>query len=121
MRQKFNRKPNKRLINARIERGWSVEEVAEKAGISVRHLRRMENGVSSSPAVKKKLCDVFELDLNSLGLLRVDKRRSAMKRAEFIRKKQENASFTDKTLESGVESSSTIMGIPKHLRRSRRG
>ncbi|MCL4264024.1 MAG: helix-turn-helix domain-containing protein [Anaerolineae bacterium] len=48
----------------RKERYWSQEQVAEKAGISLRTIQRLENGGSASYDSAVSLANVFEVDVN---------------------------------------------------------
>ena len=50
----------------RLQRGWSQEQLAELAGLSVRTIQRIERGVSGSPESLKALAAVFEVDFSTL-------------------------------------------------------
>jgi transcriptional regulator with XRE-family HTH domain len=56
-----------RLRQFRIERSWSLEELATKSGVSRATLSRIENNeVSPTAAVLGRLCGAFELTLSRL-------------------------------------------------------
>jgi transcriptional regulator with XRE-family HTH domain/uncharacterized protein HemY len=62
--------PNERLRQARIERGWSQEALAEKLGTNGFTVSRWELGQAvPSPYYRHKLAEVFAQTLASLGLL----------------------------------------------------
>jgi len=50
----------------RLERGWSQEQLAELAGVSVRTIQRVERGRTASLESLKCLAAVFETDINIL-------------------------------------------------------
>ena len=50
----------------RIERGFSQEQLASMAGISVRTLQRIERGANASPETLKCLAAVLETDFSAL-------------------------------------------------------
>jgi transcriptional regulator with XRE-family HTH domain len=57
----------RRLRELRIERSWSLEELATKSGVSRATLSRIENNeVSPTAAVLGRLCAAFELTLSRL-------------------------------------------------------
>ena len=112
----MRRRPNKRLMKCRKVCHWSIEEVAGKVGISVSAMQSIENGVIPSREIQEKLCSLFEVSVQSTFN---SGHQYAFRRAEFIRKKQENASLTDNLTEAG-RSSETIMNIG-YIRRVRRG
>lgn len=65
--------PNNRLHNARKERGWSQEMLAEKVGTTLVNVSRWENGVTfPSPYFRGRLCEVFGKTLRELGLVPPD-------------------------------------------------
>src|SRR5260370_28924861 len=54
-----------RLRELRLERSWSLEELATKSGVSRATLSRIENNeVSPTAAVLGRLCAAFELTLS---------------------------------------------------------
>src|SRR5260221_12019332 len=56
-----------RLRELRMERSWSLEELATKSGVSRATLSRIENNeVSPTAAVLGRLCAAFELTLSRL-------------------------------------------------------
>jgi transcriptional regulator with XRE-family HTH domain len=56
-----------RLHQLRLERSWSLEELATKSGVSRATLSRIENNeVSPTAAVLGRLCAAFELTLSRL-------------------------------------------------------
>lgn len=59
-----------RLKALRAERGWPLEELAERSGVSRATLSRLENGeVSPTASVLGKLCAAFGLTLSRLMLM----------------------------------------------------
>ena len=50
----------------RIERGFSQEQLASMAGVSVRTLQRIERGANASPETLKCLAAVLETDFSAL-------------------------------------------------------
>ena len=52
----------------RLQRGWTQEQLAEMAGLSVRSIQRMERGQNCSIESLKCLAAVFEVDLSALQI-----------------------------------------------------
>jgi len=50
----------------RLQRGWTQDQLAEFAGLSVRSVQRIERGARPSLESLKSLAAVFEVDLTSL-------------------------------------------------------
>jgi XRE family transcriptional regulator, regulator of sulfur utilization len=50
----------------RLQRGWTQDQLAEFAGISVRSVQRIERGADSSLETLKSLAAVFEVDVHTL-------------------------------------------------------
>jgi transcriptional regulator with XRE-family HTH domain len=50
----------------RLQRGWTQEQLAEMAGLSVRSIQRVERGRNCSLETLKCLAAVFEVDLSAL-------------------------------------------------------
>src|SRR5262245_11355147 len=50
----------------RLQRGWTQDQLAEFAGISVRSVQRVELGAGASLETLKALAAVFEVDLSTL-------------------------------------------------------
>jgi type I site-specific restriction endonuclease/ribosome-binding protein aMBF1 (putative translation factor) len=64
-----SRKPNHLLRNARIQRGWTQEELAEKIGVNPITVKRWEGDYSTpSPRYRRALSELFEKSLDELGL-----------------------------------------------------
>ncbi|HLG15162.1 MAG TPA: helix-turn-helix transcriptional regulator [Blastocatellia bacterium] len=57
---------SKEVKHLRQGRGWSQEQLAEIAGISVRTIQRMEAGESPSVESLKAIANAFEMDVQSL-------------------------------------------------------
>ncbi|MEV1177030.1 XRE family transcriptional regulator [Nonomuraea sp. NPDC049784] len=56
-----------RLSELRLERGWSLEELASQSGISRSTLSRLERGeISPTAALLGKLCHVYERTMSRL-------------------------------------------------------
>jgi len=51
----------------RLQRGWTQEDVARFAGLSVRSVQRVERGQQGSLETLKALAAVFETDVATLG------------------------------------------------------
>jgi transcriptional regulator with XRE-family HTH domain len=49
----------------RLQRGWTQDQVAEMAGVSVRTIQRLERGDPPSLETAKALASVFEVQLSS--------------------------------------------------------
>ncbi|WP_417826989.1 helix-turn-helix domain-containing protein [Thalassospira povalilytica] len=57
----------RRLSQLRTERGWSLDELAKRSGVSRASLSRIENGdVSPTASVLSKLCVAFGVTLSRL-------------------------------------------------------
>lgn len=50
----------------RLEKGWSQQQLAEFAGVSLRTIQRIEKGNSPTIETLKSLAAVFEVDFNEL-------------------------------------------------------
>ena len=69
---KKDKKPplNSRLHDARLDRGWSQQDLAELVGTTSVNISRWENGSNfPSPYYRQKLCDVFGKTPAELGLI----------------------------------------------------
>src|SRR2546430_7586930 len=62
--------PNKRLKEQRELRGWTQEDLAEKAGASPVTVSRWENGTLPSLYHRSKLCKIFRKTPHELGFIR---------------------------------------------------
>lgn len=63
-------KPNIKLKQSRMLRGWSQEKVAEKIGTDPKRVGIWERGESiPSPHFQEKLCELFEKNARELGFL----------------------------------------------------
>ena len=54
------------LRELRLARGWSQEQLAERSGLSVRTVQRIENGQAPGLASRAALADAFGLTLDEL-------------------------------------------------------
>lgn len=63
----------------RLQRGWSQEQLAEMAGLSVRTIQRIERGQTVGLESLKSLAAVFEVDLSQLHKLDLFEEEIAMK------------------------------------------
>ena len=52
--------PSERMKRARELRGWSVEELAERAGIARSTASRADNGRPVNAATKRRLANAFQ-------------------------------------------------------------
>jgi tetratricopeptide (TPR) repeat protein/transcriptional regulator with XRE-family HTH domain len=63
-------RPRMRLVEARLLRGWSQQEVAERLGTTHVNVSRWERGVTKpNPYFRRKLCRLFGLTEEELDLL----------------------------------------------------
>src|SRR5437588_6977139 len=61
---------NPRLHEARVERGWSQQQLADLLGTTPVNISRWENGSTSpSPYFRQRLCEVFDKTPAELGLV----------------------------------------------------
>src|SRR5437660_5546754 len=61
---------NSRLHDARSERGWSQQNLADRIGTTPVNISRWENGSTfPTPYFRQRLCEVFDKTLAELGLL----------------------------------------------------
>jgi transcriptional regulator with XRE-family HTH domain len=51
----------------RLDRGWSQEDLAERSGLSVRTIQRIENGQQPGLASARALAGAFDVDVTQLG------------------------------------------------------
>ncbi len=66
----IDRRLAQRLKALRIERQWSLDDLAEKSGVSRASLSRIENGeVSPTAQVMGRLCAAFALTMSRLMLM----------------------------------------------------
>ena len=56
----------------RLKRGWSQDQLAEMAGVSVRTIQRLERGQRPGLETSKALAAVFEVDLSTFNLEETD-------------------------------------------------
>ncbi|MBX5452219.1 helix-turn-helix domain-containing protein, partial [Thermogemmatispora sp.] len=62
-------RPRVRLVEARMSRGWSQQEVAERLGTTHVNVSRWERGVTKpNPYFRRKLCRLFGLTEEELDL-----------------------------------------------------
>jgi transcriptional regulator with XRE-family HTH domain len=63
----IDRQIGERLKNLRAERGWSLDELAKKSGVSRATLSRLENAeVSATTSVLGKLCTAYDMPMSRL-------------------------------------------------------
>lgn len=71
--ENMDRRIAQRLHGLRVERGWSLDDLAARSGVSRASLSRLENGeVSPTASVLGKLCAAFALTLSRLMFLLED-------------------------------------------------
>jgi transcriptional regulator with XRE-family HTH domain/tetratricopeptide (TPR) repeat protein len=63
---------NNKLRVARIRKCWSERDVFDVIGVDKRTYQRWERGQLPQPLYRKKLCELFEMSLEELGLLPPD-------------------------------------------------
>ncbi|NUO99752.1 MAG: helix-turn-helix transcriptional regulator [Nonomuraea sp.] len=67
VRQELDDRLAERLAELRVERGWSLDDLASRAGISRSTLSRLERGeISPTAALLNKLCAVYERTMSRL-------------------------------------------------------
>jgi transcriptional regulator with XRE-family HTH domain len=72
-----------RLAELRTERGWSLEELAQRAGVSRSTLSRLERAeISPTAALLSKLCATYQLTMSRL-LAEVEPAPSPLVRADW--------------------------------------
>lgn len=59
--------PGMQVRQLRLQRGWSQEQLAERCGLSVRTIQRIENGRPPGLASAAALAQVFHVDVGELG------------------------------------------------------
>src|SRR6266705_5337820 len=65
--------PNDRLRKESEKRGWSRDHVAEKIGGDPHGVGRWERGTTSpSPYYRQRLCELFKMDAEELGLFEAE-------------------------------------------------
>ncbi len=67
----IEKRPNQRLKYERELRGWARGYVAERLQIDLQTIARWERGTTSpSPQLRQKLCELFGMNAEELGLLK---------------------------------------------------
>src|SRR5437867_1249472 len=62
--------PNERLRRARVQRNWSLKDVAEKIGTDANSVSRWERGtVKPGPYHRQKLCELFQMTTEELRFI----------------------------------------------------
>lgn len=61
-----------KVLNARLDRGWSQAEAAQKAGLSPVTYNRAENGSDIHPSTGKQIAEALELNLADIRVQSVD-------------------------------------------------
>ena len=62
-----------RIVDLREERGWNATRLAEKVGISLAFMRRIELGERQpSPAVRKRITEALGVPLKAITVDRAD-------------------------------------------------
>jgi transcriptional regulator with XRE-family HTH domain len=59
----------KRIKELRKQNGWSQQKLAEKTGLSINAITKIEQGLAQSPTLKTliKLADAFEVTIDTLA------------------------------------------------------
>ncbi len=84
-----------RLRGLRAQRGWSLDELAERSGISRATLSRLENAaVSATAAVLGKLCAVHGLTMSRLMYMVEQEFAALVRRAEQVEWTDRETGFT---------------------------
>ena len=60
---------NDLLRNAREERGWTQQQLADEMKVGVTTVRSWERGVSPHLPVRSRLCEIFGMTAEQLGLV----------------------------------------------------
>jgi tetratricopeptide (TPR) repeat protein/transcriptional regulator with XRE-family HTH domain len=62
--------PNQRLVNERLLRHWSQQELANRVGTTSINVSRWERGITTpGPYFQQRLCTLFEKSASALGLI----------------------------------------------------
>lgn len=94
-----------RLRSLRMEHGWSLDELAERSGISRATLSRLENAaVSATAAVLGRLCAVHGLTLSRLMYLVEQDFQPLVRHAEQVEWKDEASGFIRRIISPPSES-----------------
>src|SRR5437868_622898 len=62
-------KRNELLTKARDKRRWTQLELAEKLGVAESTVRRWERGYAPSRRLRSRLCDLFGMTAEELGIV----------------------------------------------------
>lgn len=54
------------LMKLRITKGYGIETLAEKAGVAIDTIRRVEKGCSPRPSVAKKIHEALETEFETI-------------------------------------------------------
>lgn len=70
MKRASQANPNQRLINARLQKAWSQQEMAELVGTTRINISRWERGFTNpTPYFRQRLCTLFQKGVEELGFL----------------------------------------------------
>src|SRR5207253_4476708 len=76
---------NSRLHDARVERGWSQQGLADRIGMTVVNISRWENGATfPTPYFRQRLCEVFGKTPAELGLVQRPEEGSGITPPELV-------------------------------------
>lgn len=110
---------NRKLATEREKRGWTQEGLARRSGIKTKRIRRIEIANDPHPEEREKLCEIFGLDAETLGI--APKKPKMHGRKTFLQNRANNISPTDRILEASDIESSTIMNIKDRTNGRNRG
>src|SRR5215472_10073820 len=81
----MSRERNVLLSQARQQHGWSQAEVARRLDVDPAYVRRWEGGlVRPSPVYRQRLCELFSMTADQLGLLMEVKPLTVQKEGEVL-------------------------------------
>lgn len=92
----------------RKERYWSQEQIAEKAGISLRTIQRIENGGVASHDTAVFLANVFEVDVNDF----IINKNGQIEKAD---EKQKAKGLVGLKMSFGIHAMGFVIGVPTLL------
>lgn len=76
----------KNIYNLRKQKGYTLSELAERAGVSKSYLSSIERDLKQNPSIQvmEKVASVFEVDLESLLNMGVDPEKKQMIETEWL-------------------------------------
>src|SRR5256886_4047977 len=121
---RHTRMRNALLRTERLRRGWTQQQLADFAGISLSTVERAEKGESIRVDCIQRLCECLSKTSEELGLLKIDERAlesdTGMKRrSAFVTSEERDGCFSFgklKTTWITLDGDGRGMYLPQHLR-----